>query len=421
MNIQDIKVYNKNAKIHTEEQLNKIADSIKKFGFDQAVVIDKKGVIIIGHGRFLAAKNILKWTEIKVGVSFAKKGDRFIPIVKREDLSDLEVKVRRINDNKLNESAWDMSLLTTELKEIAQSEEYQDLSIDIENTNDISLTGFDKKFSLENILDIGWNPGKTEEAELGDGINEKVGYGLQSFWKDLNRENSELGDYWIELPVQGKTNLVRQKYSRTNLEEIRRVIKTYMREGDYFLESCCGWSTFSCSAALCGFSGVGGDIWETAISHGKKQYDVIKDIKGVGKYKVIKADAMNLPFKDNEFDFVYCNPPFMDEEKYSGLDNDIATKNEIEFKNKFVKLMQENYRVLKPNNLCVITINDKREKGFLEPLHSKVIEYGVIAGFKLWDFVVAEVFSQKIRLRKKDYALKRTVKCHEYVIVFKKV
>ena len=82
--------------------------------------------------------------------------------------------------------------------------------------------------------------------------------------------------------------------------------------------------------------------------------------------------------------------------------------------------MKENYRVLKKDCLCTITINDKRESGYLISLQKYVIEWGQKVGFKLWDFVVAEVLSQKIRLRKKDYKIKRTVKCHEYIITFKK-
>ena len=268
---------------------------------------------------------------------------------------------------------------------------------------------------------MGWNPEKTAEANLGDGINELVGYGLGSFWKDIKNENSRLFNFWLDLPVQETQNLVRQKYSRTNLEEIRRVVKIYMREGDYFFENCSGWSTFSCSAVLEGFSGVGCDLWDKAVEHGNKQYDVIKNIENVGKYECILANGLALPFEDNKFDFVYCNPPFMDQEKYSGLGDDIATDDFDEFSQKFIQLQKENYRVLKNDCLCVITINDFRKSSFLIPLQKYVIDWSLEAGFKLWDFVVAEVESQKIRLRKKDYGLKRTVKCHEYVIVFKKI
>ena len=54
--IQDIKPYPANAKLHKDRQIKKIAASIGEFGFNQPVVVDKKGVIIVGHGRYLAAQ-----------------------------------------------------------------------------------------------------------------------------------------------------------------------------------------------------------------------------------------------------------------------------------------------------------------------------------------------------------------------------
>lgn len=56
--ISEIKPYEKNAKIHDEKQIANVAESIKQFGFVQPVVVDKDGVIVIGHCRVLAAKKL---------------------------------------------------------------------------------------------------------------------------------------------------------------------------------------------------------------------------------------------------------------------------------------------------------------------------------------------------------------------------
>ena len=385
-NIDEIRPYPKNAKKHPLYQIKQVAASIKEFGFNQPIVVDKKGTIIVGHARYEAAK-MLKLKSV--------------PVLE-VSLSEEKANAYRLADNKLNESDWNMNLVIEELKGL--------------DTEMIDLTGFDRDLRIAE----GWNPLKTYD-DIGDGINELVGYSLSSFWKDIKNENSEFFDYWIELPVQEKQNLVRQKYSRTNLEEIRRIVKTYMRAGDFFLENCCGWSTFASSAVIHGFSGIGVDIWDTAITHGKKQYEKLKGhFNKIGNYQIIKANGMDLPFDDEKFDFLYCNPPFLDEEKYSKEDHEIGNKNIDIFGKNFIKLQKENFRVLKNDRLCVITINDKREKGFLIPVQKYIIEWSEMVGFKLWDFVVAEVLSQKIRLRRKDYVLKRTVKCHEYIIIFKK-
>lgn len=56
--INEIKPYEKNAKIHDEKQIANVAESIKQFGFVQPVVVDKNDVIVIGHCRVLAAKKL---------------------------------------------------------------------------------------------------------------------------------------------------------------------------------------------------------------------------------------------------------------------------------------------------------------------------------------------------------------------------
>lgn len=50
--------YEKNAKKHPESQVERIANSIREFGFRQPIVIDNDNVVVIGHGRALAAKKL---------------------------------------------------------------------------------------------------------------------------------------------------------------------------------------------------------------------------------------------------------------------------------------------------------------------------------------------------------------------------
>lgn len=107
--------YSKNAKKHDETQIANVAESIKQFGFVQPVVVDKNGVIVIGHCRTLAAK---------------KLGMKTVPCVMVDELTDEQVRALRIIDNKTNESPWDMELLSDELA-------------------DIDLSGFDFDFGID--------------------------------------------------------------------------------------------------------------------------------------------------------------------------------------------------------------------------------------------------------------------------------
>lgn len=103
MDIGAIKPYMRNAKKHPQSQIENVAESIRKFGFVQPIVVDGSGCIIIGHCRYEASKRL---------------GLEEVPCVMLEDLTDDEVRKLRLLDNKLNESPWDMSLLEVELADL---------------------------------------------------------------------------------------------------------------------------------------------------------------------------------------------------------------------------------------------------------------------------------------------------------------
>lgn len=122
-NIKELKPYKKNAKKHPKEQVERIANSIKEFGFTQPVIVDKNKCVVAGHGRILGAK---------------KAGLTQVPTVMLEDLTEEQIKAYRLVDNKTNESDWDFSLL---------DEELGILSDDI----DMGLFGFDTDMSDEEL------------------------------------------------------------------------------------------------------------------------------------------------------------------------------------------------------------------------------------------------------------------------------
>src|SRR3989304_8061615 len=118
MNIKISKIipYGRNAKKHTAKQISQVAESIKRFGFVQPLVISKNNEVVIGHCRLEAAKLL---------------GMKEVPYISVENLSDKEVKALRLADNKLNESQWDMDLVLEELKAL-------------EDDALLALTGFTK-------------------------------------------------------------------------------------------------------------------------------------------------------------------------------------------------------------------------------------------------------------------------------------
>ena len=115
--VKDLIPYDRNTKKHDKTQVNNVAESIKQYGFVQPIVIDKDNVVVIGHCRLLAAKQ-LKLKEV--------------PCVCVDDLTEEQVKALRIVDNKSNESEWDFDILPDELADLDLSEFDFDFGIDDE-------------------------------------------------------------------------------------------------------------------------------------------------------------------------------------------------------------------------------------------------------------------------------------------------
>ena len=116
--------YSNNPKEHPDEQVKKIASSIKNYGWDQPIVVDGGGEIIKGHGRLQAAETL---------------GLDEVPVIWREDLSDAEAKAARIADNKTAESPWGDDELETEVGVLADDDaiDLDSLGFDDDELNDL--------------------------------------------------------------------------------------------------------------------------------------------------------------------------------------------------------------------------------------------------------------------------------------------
>jgi DNA modification methylase len=117
MAVSALKPYARNARTHSRKQIKKIAASIERFGFVNPVLIDENNLIIAGHGRVAAAKQ-LGWAEV--------------PTLRVEHLSETEKRAYILADNRLAEEAgWDQEMLAIELQGL------------IELDFSIELAGFD--------------------------------------------------------------------------------------------------------------------------------------------------------------------------------------------------------------------------------------------------------------------------------------
>ena len=102
--LSDIRPYERNAKIHGPEQIEKLKKSITEFGFVNPCLIDRDYNLIAGHGRVMAAESL---------------GMEDVPCVFVEGLTDAQRRAYILADNKLAELAeWNNATLAEELAEL---------------------------------------------------------------------------------------------------------------------------------------------------------------------------------------------------------------------------------------------------------------------------------------------------------------
>ena len=117
MNIDEIIPYENNAKLHPQEQIDQIKQSILEFGNNDPIAIDKNNVIIEGHGRLLALKEL---------------GHKEVEVIKLEHLTEEQRKAYTLIHNKLTMNTdFDMELLIEELQNI-QSIDMGEFDFDIQ-------------------------------------------------------------------------------------------------------------------------------------------------------------------------------------------------------------------------------------------------------------------------------------------------
>ncbi|MFA9261773.1 MAG: ParB/Srx family N-terminal domain-containing protein [Undibacterium sp.] len=136
--LDKIKPYERNAKKHPKEQVEKLAASIREFGYNQPIVVDADGIIIAGHGRRLAAIVL---------------GRKVVPVICRRDLTKNQADALRLSDNRVASTEYDMSEIEAELRRLNDSE------------FDISSIGFDENEINFSLADLG---AMDDEVFVGD-------------------------------------------------------------------------------------------------------------------------------------------------------------------------------------------------------------------------------------------------------------
>ena len=196
--LREITPYDKNAKKHDKTQIANVAESIKQYGFVQPIVIDRDGVIVIGHCRALAAK---------------KLGIKEVPCVCVDDLTPEQVNALRLVDNKSNESDWDFDLLADELPGLDLSA--FDFDWGFQDTDETELTNEEREQEFRERM---------ERGELSDDDEE-----YQEFLKKFEAKKTTDDCYTPDNIYDAVKAWVVKKYKIENAA----IVRPFYPGGDY--------------------------------------------------------------------------------------------------------------------------------------------------------------------------------------------
>ncbi len=407
----EITPYEKNAKKHDETQINNVAESIRQYGFVQPIVIDKEGVIVIGHCRALAAK---------------KLGMDKVPCVCVDDLTPEQVDALRVVDNKTNESEWDYDILSEILPDIDLSDfdfAFDDMGIGadddiIDNTDDIML-GEQGSLARDFIAP----PLSVLNSQNGEWQKRK-----KEWRRRINDDGASRGGASDSLlSMQSIKGAGMKSFATVSLlDPVMAEILSYWfmpkpEHGVKCFDCFAGDTVFGYVSAARGKEFTGIEIRPEQAQYNQEQFD-----RAGLCARCICDDGRNVKkhIPENSQDFFFSCPPYYDLEVYSDLPNDASNQaSYAEFYSILDDAFTKSVDCLKPNRFAVIVASDIRNKkhggyyDFIPDIKKTFVNAGCILYNEM--ILLNPVGSAAMRARK-NFAQRKVTRIHQEILVFYK-
>ena len=402
ISIHDLVPYGNNAKEHPKEQIEQIKESIIKFHNNDPIAIDENNVIIEGHGRYEALKEL---------------GYEQVECIRLDHLNDDQKKAYRLVHNKLTmNSDFNFDLLEEELKTI----------------NDIDMGFFD--FDLSMFDEI--------EKEIKEEANKKLtdeflipptsvfdtrqGYWQERkrAWKDIGissevgRDEAILGSGLKQLADKlGSKTLTGTSIFDSVLCEI--IYKWFnVHQGNIF-DCFAGGSVRGIVAEKLGYK-------YTEIDLRKEQVEA--NILNANELNLnptwICDDSLNadLYIEDNSVDLLFSCPPYADLEVYSDDERDISNMDYEQFKDVYKKIIDIACKKVKDDRFAVFVVGDVRDKkGYYRNFVDYTKECFNNNGFMTYNEIILLEQLGTIPMRARLVFKKRKVaKAHQNILIFYK-
>lgn len=406
--LADIVPYANNTKKHDETQIKNVAESIKKYGWVQPIVIDNDGTIVIGHCRALAAERL---------------GIEEVPCVVVSDLTEDEINALRIVDNKTNESPWDFDLLSAELPEIDLSDFDFDFGIEYEEEEtetEYSADDTENKSLVDRFIVPPFSILDTRQGYWQDRKRRWKSIGLAS---ENGRDENLIGA--PDLPQYAKYGRGTMKGVAPQTSVFDPVIcelayRWFCTEGGKIYDCFAGGSVRGIVAAKLGYDYHGIDLRQEQIDAN------IANAKQIGVCPNWYCDdSLNADkyVADESCDLVFSCPPYVDLEVYSDDPRDISNMDYDGFCKVYSKIISIACRKLKQDRFAVFVVGDVRDKkgfyrNFVDYTKKCFNDNGCMTYNEL--ILIEQFGTAGMRAAHTFGALRKVIKTHQNMLVFYK-
>lgn len=396
IDINMIKAYGKNNKIHPERQIKLIMESVKQFGFKNPVLIDKGNVIIAGHGRVEAAK---------------KLGIKEVPCISCEDLTPAQVKAYRIADNKLAEMAeWDLDNVKFELDEL----KLEEFDVDVTGFNMTEITKEEKtnKTLVEKFV-----------VPPFSCLDSKKGYWVErkKIWNSLIQDKGESRENALATQPDSYTDNLKFGVEVSIFDPVLAevIYKWYGKKNCCVFDCFSGDSSFGFVTSYLGGKFTGIELRKEQVCLNNKRIEIYSDSQ------YICDDGRNIlnHIKEETQDLLFSCPPYFNLELYSDKENDASNQSNYE---EFYKILDvafsNSIKCLKNNSFAVIVAGDIRDtKGFYYPFLDNIRDTFKKNGMGIMnELIYMERLGSAPQRASRYMGNRKICKVHQNVLVFYK-
>lgn len=396
-----LKPYEKNAKLHTDDQVEQIKRSIEEFGFNDPIAVWHEDEIIEGHGRLLA---VMEMPEIET-----------VPIIRLDSLTDEQRRAYMLVHNKLTMNTdFDFELLDSELDEIIDIDMEQ---FGFEFEEDVEDDGVEHKplterfvvppFSILDTRQGYWQERKRSWLDMG--IRSEDG-------RDDNLADSP------DLPQYANNGHLRMAVGTSIFDPVLCEIsyKWFCTDNGLIYDPFAGGSVRGIVADKLGYLYTGIDLRQEQVD-ANRQNAMEMDVNPTW----ICDDSLNVDnyLEDGTMDMVFTCPPYHDLEVYSDDPRDISNMDYEGFCDVYKRIIEKACRKLKNDRFAVFVVGDIRDnhgiyRNFVDYTKQCLIECGLKTYNEL--ILVEQIGTGALRAPKQFGRSRKVVKTHQNVLVMYK-